>query len=60
VDLTVSPSLEPFANLEELNFAHNMITDLWTLGLHRLPALRRLDVSHNKIDYTLPDVRGWL
>lgn len=67
--LSTACSFEEFINLQELNLSGNEITSLHTLNVQRLPYLRVLDVSNNKVDAFLDDVRrlsawvgllGWL
>eukprot|EP00698_Gefionella_okellyi_P022880 TRINITY_DN7670_c0_g1_i1.p1 TRINITY_DN7670_c0_g1~~TRINITY_DN7670_c0_g1_i1.p1 ORF type:complete len:2182 (-),score=499.73 TRINITY_DN7670_c0_g1_i1:26-6466(-) len=58
--MSVNARLTVFPNLEEINLSNNRITDLYAMGLHELPKLRILDVSNNKIDYTMQELAEFI
>lgn len=53
-------NFSPFVHLEELNLAHNLLTDITLLGLENLPNLRVLDLSFNSLQNTLPQIAEFL
>jgi Leucine-rich repeat (LRR) protein len=50
----------PFVNLEELNLAHNQLTDITKLGIDQLRKLRVLALHHNQLGNPLEQVAQFL
>ena len=52
----ISCDFQMFVNLEELNLSGNLLTDITTTNLDKIPKLRVLDITNNKIDNSLKEV----
>ncbi|XP_011000225.1 PREDICTED: probable leucine-rich repeat receptor-like protein kinase At1g35710 [Populus euphratica] len=55
----ITPELGQLQRLEVLNLSHNMLSGLIPAGFSRLQGLTKVDVSFNKLEGPIPDIKAF-